>query len=403
MEQRLNYLLQQISSAKATPEEYQEVLNMINSDNSDAVIIEINKFQLEQGILPKTPDSYNYDYWQGVVREVLAVDRSKDEEEMNDQEVALHRIRATHQWWAAAAIAILLLGSSVFYHYHHSGKEEIAVKQEMAHDVAAPSIAKATLTLANGTIVYIDSAKNGSLAIQGNINVVKSGNGQIQYSAGDKRQPAAAEYNTLRNPKGSKVITLSLADGSKVWLNAESSLKYPTAFTGNERKVEITGEAYFEVTHDASKPFIVTKGATSVQVLGTHFNVNTYDDENEIRVTLLEGSVKVQNGSNENIIKPGQQARVGKDSQIKVVNGVDIEEVIAWQKGLFVFDNTDLATIMREVSRWYDVEVVYDGKITDTKFGGGLSKNLPLSGVLKLMEANGVKFQLEGKVLRVIP
>ncbi|HXS54891.1 MAG TPA: FecR domain-containing protein, partial [Hanamia sp.] len=192
-------------------------------------------------------------------------------------------------------------------------------------------------------------------------------------------------------------------DGSKVWLNAESSLTFPVAFPGEERKVEITGEAYFEVAHDANKKFIVTKGTTTVQVLGTHFNVNAYDDENSIKVTLLEGSVKVENVNNKVIIKPGEQAQVGKDNGIKVVNDLDIQQVIAWQKGLFEFNHADLASIMRQVSRWYDVEVIYDGKITEGKFGGGLSKSLPLSAVLKLMEANGVKFQLEGKVLKVIP
>jgi ferric-dicitrate binding protein FerR (iron transport regulator) len=226
--------------------------------------------------------------------------------------------------------------------------------------------------------------------------------GQIAYKGTSEQ----VEYNTLSNPRGSKVISLVLADGSKVWLNAASTLKYPTAFVGNERKVDITGEAYFEVAHNAGMPFIVSKGETSVRVLGTHFNVNSYDDETSLNITLLEGSVKVIKGNESVLILPGQQAEVSNDiatpKSIKIL-AADVDDVLAWKNGLFSYKGAGIETIMRQVSRWYNVDVVFQKQVKE-KFYAQVSRNTDVSNLLRMLEATkAVHFKIEGKTITVIP
>jgi ferric-dicitrate binding protein FerR (iron transport regulator) len=196
---------------------------------------------------------------------------------------------------------------------------------------------------------------------------------------------------------------MTLSDGSKVWLNAGSSVRFPVAFTGNERKVSITGEAYFEVARDAYKPFIVKdiNRNAEVQVLGTHFNVNTYDDEPVMKVTLLEGAVKVIKGISTRLLKPGQQAQVGSD--VKVITGIDTEEVMAWKNGRFQFKKASLQEVMRQVARWYDVEIVYEGKIIPQEFGGKMQRDLKLSEVLEGLAKSQVHFRIEKKKVVVMP
>jgi transmembrane sensor len=190
-----------------------------------------------------------------------------------------------------------------------------------------------------------------------------------------------------------------LEDGTGVWLNAASSIKYPTAFTGNERRVEITGEAYFEVAHNADKPFRVTFNEQTVEVLGTHFNINAYADEPAAKTTLLEGKVKLTNKAQSAMLLPGQEA-------VLVTNGyqvkeADLEQAMAWKNGIFYFDNTDVKTIMRQVARWYNVQVEYEGKVTDYKFAGDLRRNTNLANVLQILEQAGIHFRMEGRKLIV--
>ncbi len=303
------------------------------------------------------------------------------------------------RWVAAAAILVAMI-SVTYLLTTRKDKHDIAKTQSTSNqDVAAPSKSKATIKLADGSLVSIDDVKAGKVAQQGNVSVNKTADGKIIYNG----STSEITYNTLSNPKGSTVIDMTLTDGSHVWLNSGSSVTYPVAFVGTERKVSITGEAYFEVAHNASKPFIVEKGEMKVEVLGTHFNVNAYDDEDEIKVTLLEGSVSVNNLTKKSKIKPGQQARLRlAQPDIRVLNNVDVDQVMAWRNGMFEFDNTELPVIMRQISRWYDIDIVYEGNPNNEKFGGGLSMKLPLSSALKLLEVNGVKFKVDGKKVTVI-
>jgi hypothetical protein len=268
-------------------------------------------------------------------------------------------------------------------------------------DVEAPQSNRAAITLASGHKIYLDSAAKGILVSQGNVKLFKLADGEITYSGSN----TAAEYNTLTNPRGSRPVAMTLTDGTKVWLNAGSSLTYPVAFTGKERNVEITGEAYFEVTHHTGMPFTVKKlgDDASILVLGTHFNVNAYDDEAAMKITLLEGAVKVSKGTNSSLLTPGQQAEL-KDGSIRLINDADMDEVMAWKNGKFQFgEKTGIETIMRQVARWYDVETEYRGKV-NRHFWGSISRNVNVSQVLKMLETTGaVHFKMEGMKVIVMP
>jgi len=238
------------------------------------------------------------------------------------------------------------------------------------------------------------------LAKQGNIKVLKL-NGQIAYNkTGDMK--AKPVYNTITTSNGNQ-YQLILTDGSKIWLNAASSIRFPNAFTGSERKVEITGEVYFEIAKNPAKPFKVDFKNTAgekdeIEVLGTHFNVNTYIDEPGMKATLLEGSVKIKAGNKTQMLSPGQQANITSNG-IEVKKNVDLENVMAWKNGYFLFDNTDIYTLMRQVSRWYNVDVKYQGKITEEGFSGKISREVPLSKFIEVLELNDVHVTTEGRTV----
>jgi ferric-dicitrate binding protein FerR (iron transport regulator) len=307
-------------------------------------------------------------------------------------------------WTKIAAAAIIVVVFSIVYFYsNHNPQKQIAkteTQQQRFKNDVAPGGNKAVLTLANGSQIILDSAANGTLTQQGNTKIIKLDSGQLSYNTSDVKSTEVL-YNTISTPRGGQ-YQIVLSDGSKVWLNAASSLRFPAFFTGKERDVELTGEAYFEVTKNTAMPFTVTVNDLHVQVLGTHFNINAYNDETSVKTTLLKGSVRVADHESIVNLKPGQQAQL-KDNALMVINNVDIEKVISWKTGFFEFDNTDLATIMRQISRWYNVDVRYEGKQSGETFGGRISRELNLSNILSMLETNGVKFRLEGKKLIVQP
>jgi ferric-dicitrate binding protein FerR (iron transport regulator) len=306
-------------------------------------------------------------------------------------------------WWkislaAACLLGIIFLGYSWLYHSSPVPVATTATQPKTLVNDVAPGGQKALLTLADGTQILLDSATTGLLAQQGNSQVKKLSSGEIAYSS-SQETPAAVLFNTMSTPPGG-TYQLILPDGSRVWLNSASSIRYPTAFNGAERRVQITGEAYFEVAKNASKPFFVTiNNIAEVNVLGTHFNVNAYTDEAEIRTTLIEGAVNVLQGKNSSKLVPGQQARINKNGSIKRVDDVDLDEAIAWTKGNFLFNSAPLAAVLRQASRWYDLEIVYEGGIPDDKFSGQIPKSVNLSNLLKWMQWSGINFKLSGKKL----
>lgn len=303
--------------------------------------------------------------------------------------------------WLAAASVIFLIGIAAYSLFiTNSGTStEVAKAVALPNDVNAPETQKALITLSNGQTVYLDSAAKGTLALQGNVRVIKKANGEIAYQIEATESSQEPQFNTLVNPRGSQVVTITLADGSRVWLNAGSSLTYPVAFTKKERQVSVSGEGYFEVAHDAAKPFIVQKNGINIQVLGTRFNVNAYEDDGDIKVTLLQGAVKIQKGRRSALLAPGEQAQIAE--QIKVVDGVDTDAVMAWKNGYFHFYKASLQDVLKQLSYWYDVEIEYKEKVEPIQFVGEMERNLSLMQVLKILRKNGVNFQVEGKKLVV--
>lgn len=303
-------------------------------------------------------------------------------------------------WRMVAAASVIAIVSTLIYITVNRSQGTGSPVAEILTDIKAPESSRAVITLANGKRIYLDSADTGTLVTQQNMHVIKNEKGEVVYQRSDNTPQREIAYNSLFNPRGSRVITLALSDGTKVWLNSESSLRYPAAFTGRTREVEITGEAYFEVAHDAAKPFYVKKGDVNVRVLGTHFNVNAYEDEESLKVTLLEGSVSVQHTTGNNkqslIMKPGQQTSVS-NGRLAVINGLDLDEVMAWKEGQFIYTNADIPTIMRQIARWYDVEVVYQDRIAD-KYTVNVSRDVPVSKLFHFIETSGgVRFKIEGK------
>jgi ferric-dicitrate binding protein FerR (iron transport regulator) len=313
------------------------------------------------------------------------------------------------RWLAAAAIFIVLAGiGTYFIFFNKQTQADTIAKAPAQHDVKAPQANKAVVILANGRQVYLDSIKNGQLAQQGTVKLVKLPGGEIAYQAAGGEIIKKIEYNTLVIPKGSQVATMTLSDGSKVWLNAGSSITYPILFTGNERKVVIDGEAYFEVAHNDGMPFKVVKGGMQVQVLGTHFNINAYQNEADIKVTLLEGSVRLVNGNGKAVIKPGQQAQLkeidhNNAAGIRVVNDVNIDKVMAWKNGLFDFEDATLQEVMRQLERWYDIEVLYEKNVPAIEFLGKMGKDLTLREVLRGLELSKVHWKIEGRKVTIMP
>ena len=297
--------------------------------------------------------------------------------------------------FAASILLFLMLSLVVANQLRHKPM----VLRAQNHDLA-PGGNKAILTLADGSKINLNSVKNGSLTAQPGAHIVKQ-SGQLAYKdAADNSSSIQVSYNTLTTPKGGQ-YQLTLVDGTKVWLNAASSLKFPTAFSGNERVVELTGEAYFEVAHNSKQPFKVKTASQVVQDIGTQFDVNSYADEGAVATTLIEGSVKIYDAKGQTLIKPGQQYLLKNSGVAEVKNEVNLDEVTAWKNGMFQFDSADIKTIMRQISRWYNVDVEYQGQIPPSTYHGRISRNSNASTVLKILELSGINFTIEGRTIIV--
>ena len=326
-------------------------------------------------------------------------------DELNKKEAIIVPFYKRSFFRVAASVAILLLVSiGAFLLYNNKNKHTQVAKVEKANPVnsdVAPGGNKAILTLADGSTIILDNAANGSLTEQGNTEVIKLDDGQLAYNT----EGVAGEvvYNTISTPRGGQ-YQLTLADGSKVWLNAASSLRFPASFVGKERRVELTGEGYFEVAKNAAMPFKVElENGVGVEVLGTHFNVMSYSDDEEIKTTLVEGKVRVLNGENNVMLRPNQQAKFTKSNKSLLIDkDADVNKAIAWKNGLFDFDNDNIVDILRQLSRWYDVQIQYVGNMRLQYYSGSIRRQVNISQVLFMLEqAGGVEFKIKGRNVEV--
>jgi ferric-dicitrate binding protein FerR (iron transport regulator) len=303
--------------------------------------------------------------------------------------------RLNRPWvrYAAAAVLLLAVGAGIrMLTGKHTPKTPLATTMPKLSSGGN----KAILKLANGEEIVLDSA-HGSIAHQGNLNI-SNDSGKLDYAG----KADVVEYHTLSTPRGGQ-YKLQLPDGTDVWLNAASSITYPTAFTGSERKVKITGEAYFEVAKNKEQAFKVNiDGRASVEVLGTSFNVNAYTDENSIHTTLLEGSVKMVLHQQAVVLKPGQQALIVND-KMSVTDHTDLDMVMSWKNGSFQFDHARLDEVLKQMARWYDVEVAYEHGVPDIIFSGEIKRNLDLPQALTVLSTMGVRYRIEGRKLTVMP
>lgn len=292
---------------------------------------------------------------------------------------------------AAAAVAIIVAG---FYWINNVREKENdpAARITATATEIQPGGNKAVLTLGNGKQIDLAEVAAGRIAEQGNIRITKKRQGVVTYEmAGIGKN---VYDNWVHTPRGGQYCVV-LADGTSTWLNAGSSIRFPTMFTGDERKVEVTGEVYFDVAPDKQKPFVVTTKGMTVQVLGTRFCVNAYDNEPVVKATLLQGSIKVLASGNGSILAPGQQAYV-QDNKISVVKNVDTGAAVSWKNGYFTFEKADVKTVMRQVERWYDINVIYTDSIHDAHFNGVIPRNILASNLIQILNAGGISCSLRG-------
>jgi ferric-dicitrate binding protein FerR (iron transport regulator) len=393
-EQQWQWLVGQYLQNKITREELELLLQKVEEGRDLPALSAILKTYWEEAGTAADADHRD---WDGKFREMMleAGSMAPFKEERRQA-----RLRMLNRFTVAASILLVLGLAGYFLFFPRSSQpavytDEAGVQQE---DLP-PGTNGAVLTLANGQQVLLDSTRTGVLGVQGGAVVVNR-NGHIAYD--DQRKgDTGVVYNTISTPRG-RQYQVALADGSRIWLNAGSSLRYPTAFTGAARAVEITGEAYFEIAHMSGKPFVVTARGMAVEVLGTHFNINAYEDEAAIQTTLVEGSVRVSAGGQTRQLRPGQQSVVTGENRIRVQE-VNTDMVTAWKNGYFSFDQTDLYAVMRQLSRWYDVDILYEGHVPDRRFGGEIPRNANASDVLKILEESKIHFKIEDKKIIVLP
>jgi transmembrane sensor len=416
MEQaRINYLIDRYLARELSEAERQELLYLLSLPHHQGLLeVLVERMKTEAAVPVLVSQQQTMRLFQRIMNaDKLAASQSLPDQRMSSAAKApVLRARFRRSWWAAAAVLLMATVGTWF----------VIPKTVDTHDVAqkAPDIAPgstgAILTLADGRQVVLDSLGNGVVAHQNGAAVVLE-NGQLAY---EKNGPANGEtvYNTMTTPKGRQFM-LVLPDGTRVWLNSASSLRYPTAFSDADRKVTVTGEVYFEVAKDASKPFrVAVNGVAEIEVLGTHFNINAYDNEAAIKTTLLEGAVKVSaalrsagpdNQSLSVVLKPGQQAQLAQAEgaslsrqQIKVVDDVDVSGVVAWKDGLFNFEDMPLSEVMKQLERWYDIDVIYEGTVPDVEFYGELSRTNTLAEILEAFKDAEIRFRMEGRKLVVL-
>jgi hypothetical protein len=388
---RLKYLFEKYFEKTANAEERTELTDLISvEDNKDYVM----------QLLADSWEKYRGD---GIVISAEKADEMLQhifgENSSNDNVIPMSREKKLNWWRVAAAAAILLFIAGNSYWLSTGNKkpsQQTPVAKVPAGDVN-PGSFKARLTLADGSVIIMDTAESGQLAKQGNTLVINK-DGQLIYKPEEGGQSIV--YNTIATNKG-ETYSFTLADGSKVWLNSESSVYFPVTFPGKERRIEITGEVFVKVAKNPQQPFIASANGMEVLALGTEFNINSYGNEENINTTLIEGTVKVSKGNANTILKPGQHTELYSNGKLTAAKDVNTDKIVAWKDGLFHFESSDLQTILRQFARWYDVEVIYEGPVKSRHYFGIVKRSSTLKSVLELLHDNNIHFLIEGKKLIV--
>lgn len=413
-------ILEKVFRHEATPEEYATLMEMIRTDQDYELsgIIGESIAKQQSGNTASAEEPYDHEYWNKLCQEILSKDFYSIGLPFAAPEKKVIKLPSRKWYWAGAA-SIVVLFSAATWLWLNNEKVKPATGKNTEAPVASdiqPGRNQATLVLADGSNIILDNAGNGQIAADSGIMVNKSG-GKLEYTHAGNSSNRSNQYNILSTPKGGQ-YQLVLPDGTQVWLNAASSIRYPIAFPDNIREVEVTGEVYFEVKNNANKPFIVKGGEQAVQVLGTAFNMNVYEDEPLKKITLINGSVQVQElparnskgfqpNSKTAVLKPGEQAKVNRANNQMDVVVVDTDEATAWKNGKFISRRGDIGELMRQIGRWYNVEVnlsqLPPEKVKPLTFSGTLDRNLTLSQIVKVLELSDVKVQIEGKQITILP
>jgi transmembrane sensor len=404
MEQaRINYLIDRYITRQLTEGERKELLRLLSLPRHEGMLgALVERMKTEAAVPAIVGQQQTMQLFQKIMSadKLYAVQSLKDEEAIPAPKTPVHRTSLRRSWWAAAAVLLLVSTATWFLYPRTTGPGNHTIATQKPD--RPPGTTGAVLTLADGRQVVLDSLGGGVVAYQNGVAVVLE-NGQLAYEANGS-SGAETIYNTMTTPKGRQFM-LVLHDGTRVWLNSASSLRYPASFSGSERRVSITGEAYFEVVKDAARPFRVTvDGKAEVEVIGTHFNINAYEDEVALKTTLLEGAIKmlpVALPSSAVVLKPGQQAQLSQ-AQINVVDDVDVSSVVAWKDGRFNFEGMPLTAVMKQLERWYDIDVVYEGTMPDVEFYGELSRSNTLAQILEAFKDAEIRCRLEGRKLVVL-
>ncbi|PTS95368.1 anti-sigma factor [Pedobacter sp. HMWF019] len=388
-EQRLKDLFKRYTDKTISKEELRELFGYIREKGNQSQIEGYMKAEEESMV--------------DAVQEASPVDWNRMYEGIISEQPEVIKMKLFPSWLKYTAAAVVLLVSYVAYTVH---KKPVSVPLKNDAEIVknqdiVPGGERAVLKLANGKEIMLDGAGKGILASEGNTIIRKTDDGRLIYEPGEERGSPVSAYNTITTPKGGQ-YKLTLPDKSLAWLNAASSITFPAAFNGQEREVEITGEVYFEITKDKTHPFHVKTRGASIEVLGTHFNVMSYTDEPQAEVTLLEGAVQVKTGGAVKKLVPGQQAAFEPGSGLITLKTTNVESAVDWTNGLFIFEEATVPEVMRQIARWYNVNIHYQGKLPSAKFTGVIPKKSNVSRLLKLLEAaGGVRFEVTGNTIEV--
>lgn len=392
-------LIEKYYNKTASPQEIRELFDLLKSSSDDELTELMRKeWENQENSYP----IFSLEMSENILRKILS--DGNDEKAQTEDSVFIKKITwpIFYRSLSAAAAIIILLGFGLYFRSSRTSNPEAQIASLQINPDNLPGINKAVLILGNGRKIILQSLSNGLIAKTENFEVKKTDHGELVYNGFDSnyKNARSEDFNTLITPRGGE-YRVTLPDGSKVWLNAISTIKFPGVFKGNIREVELNGEAYFEIAKNSAMPFRVKSNGTEIEVIGTHFNVKSYGNEKLMKTTLVEGSIKITAGNSSHLLKPGQQAIVTK-GKMSVLDNVDIVEQLAWKNGLFLFKDASIVEIMEQASLWYDLKVTFEGKISTKKFTGKISRNASPTEFMNMLKYIGIQYKMYGNNIAII-